>query len=65
MDGAWRIGEDALRKKIDSALSDSTNKQYSRTWQKYLEFCKAAEVGKSHSIKTRNCRVQLLTSCND
>ena len=59
MGGAWRIGEDALHKNIDLALSDSTNRQYSRTWQKYLEFCKAAEVGKSHSIKPRNCRVQL------
>ena len=34
MGGAWKMGEDALRKNIDSWLSDSTIRQYSRTWQK-------------------------------
>ena len=51
MGGAWKMGEDAVRKNIDSWLSDSTIRQYSRTWQKYLNFCKTAKVSKFHLTK--------------
>ena len=52
MSGTWKMGEDVLRKNIDSSLPDSTNRQDSRTWKEYLNFCKTAKVSKFNMKKT-------------
>ena len=36
---AWKMGEEAQLKNINAAPSDSSNKQYSRGWKKYTDFC--------------------------
>ena len=42
------MGEKAQLKNINAALSDSINKQYSRAWRKYTDYCKKAKVDNLH-----------------
>ena len=40
----WKIGEEAMRKNLDSAVADSTRKVYKYWWKRFEVFCLEAKV---------------------